>query len=320
MAQFDRLLAAMVGNKADSLVLEDGDLAKVEVGGQLRALTKSPISNPQILGLLKEIASPEAQKLLEQGKPATIAHVSGDGAFVVRAMLHGQKWHVVAKIDDHAEFQRRTGQVKASDLPIETPSEGVTAVSPTPANGQPVVPASPDGAEAPFRADPDAGTTGGSRSRQRQREWRSLADGPDQSVRGKRRGAPGARQAPAHDGREGRVGPAPSRHRAAHPATSRRDDPPGRLRRPPRFAGVRHGPVDHARAESRASTPSTTTPTSRTRSTGLARFRAQRAPRPQRARSRSFASDPRDRRHRRADGDHRRKSSSSASSPRGSCW
>ena len=30
MAQFDRLLAAMVSNKADSLVLEDGDLVKVD--------------------------------------------------------------------------------------------------------------------------------------------------------------------------------------------------------------------------------------------------------------------------------------------------
>jgi twitching motility protein PilT len=143
MAQFDRLLAAMVGNKAESLVLEDGDLAKVEVAGQLRALTKSPVTNAQILALLKEIASPDAQKLLESNKPATISHVSGDGAFVVRAMLHGHKWHVVAKIDDHAEFQRRTGQFKLSDLPPETPTEGVTAVSPTPAAPQVAVPARP---------------------------------------------------------------------------------------------------------------------------------------------------------------------------------
>jgi twitching motility protein PilT len=141
MAQFDRLLAAMVGNKADSLVLEDGELAKVEVGGQLRALTKSPVTNPQILGLLKEIASPDALKLIESSKPATISYISGDGAFVVRAMLNGKKWHVVAKIDDHAEFQRKTGQFKASDFQSETPSEGITAVSPTPAAPQSAVPA-----------------------------------------------------------------------------------------------------------------------------------------------------------------------------------
>lgn len=65
MAQFDRLLTAMVTNKAESLVLEDGELVKVEVGGQLRALTKSPLTNAQIIALLKEIASPDVQKQLD---------------------------------------------------------------------------------------------------------------------------------------------------------------------------------------------------------------------------------------------------------------
>ena len=90
MAQFDRLLAAMISNKADSLVLSDGDLVKVEIGGQLRPLTKSPLTAPQILALLKEIGSPESVKLLDAGKPATLTYVSGDGAFVVRAMLNGE--------------------------------------------------------------------------------------------------------------------------------------------------------------------------------------------------------------------------------------
>ena len=132
MAQFDRLLAAMVSNKADSLVLEDGDLVKVEVGGQLRPLTKTPLTGPQIVALLKEIASTEASKLLDANKPATMSHMTGDGAFVVRAMLMGTKWHVVARIDDHAEFKRVTGQFKVQDLPPETPTSP-PAVSSKPA-------------------------------------------------------------------------------------------------------------------------------------------------------------------------------------------
>src|SRR5688572_12400542 len=142
MAQLDRLLAAMVSNKAESLVLEDGDFVKVEVGGQLRPLTKTALSGPQILALLKEIASPEAQKNLDASKPATMAHITGDGAFVVRAMLNGPKWHVVAKIDDHAEFKRRTGQFKQMDLPPETPPQGAPAQPPAPAR----VPAPPTAA------------------------------------------------------------------------------------------------------------------------------------------------------------------------------
>ena len=133
MPQFDRLLSAMVSNKAESLVLEDGELVKVEIAGQLRALTKSPLTNPQIVALLKEIASPEAQKSLDAGRPATIAYVITDGAFVIRAMINGAKWHVVAKIDPESEFRRLTGQFKAMDLPPETPLAGTPVQPPAPA-------------------------------------------------------------------------------------------------------------------------------------------------------------------------------------------
>jgi twitching motility protein PilT len=145
MAQFDRLLAAMVSNKADSLVLEDGDLVKVEVGGQLRPLTKTPLTGAQIVALFKEIASIEAQKLIDANKPATTSYVTGDGAFVVRAMLHGTKWHIVAQIDDAAEFKRITGQFKAMDLPPETPppSPAVPPPAPRAAAAAPTPPPSP---------------------------------------------------------------------------------------------------------------------------------------------------------------------------------
>ena len=127
MPQFDRLLSAMVSNKAESLVLEDGELVKVEIGGQLRALTKSPLTNPQIVALLKEIASPDAQKSLDTGKPVTVAYVTPDGAFIVRAMINASRWHVVAKIDPESEFRRLTGQFKPMDLPPETPVPGTPA-------------------------------------------------------------------------------------------------------------------------------------------------------------------------------------------------
>src|SRR5687767_3006780 len=124
MAQFDKLLAAMVSNKADSLVLADGDLVKIEVGGQMRPLTKAPLTGPQIVALCKEIAKPDVAKNLDAGKPATMSYITNDGAFVIRAMVNNGKWHVVAAIDDKAEFKRLTGQFKAMDLPPETPPAG----------------------------------------------------------------------------------------------------------------------------------------------------------------------------------------------------
>src|ERR671935_1177188 len=133
MAQFDRLLAAMVSNKADSLVLEDGDLVKVEIAGQLRPLTKAPLTASQIVALLKEIAPAEAKQHIEANKPATMAYVSGDGAFTIRAMLHGTKWHVVAKIDDAEEFKRVTGQFKAMDVAEDgAPGQSTQAAQPAP--------------------------------------------------------------------------------------------------------------------------------------------------------------------------------------------
>jgi twitching motility protein PilT len=144
MPQFDRLLAAMVSNKADSLVLEDGDLVKVEVAGQMRPLTKAALTGPQIIALVKEVASEEAKRNIDASKPATTTYVTGDGAFVIRAMLHGTKWHVVAKIDDHAEFKRVTGQFRPVDLPPETPPHGNAIVPPAPQpTAAPVPPAPP---------------------------------------------------------------------------------------------------------------------------------------------------------------------------------
>src|SRR5688572_25637570 len=142
MAQFDKLLAAMVSNKADSLVLDDGDLVKVEVGGQMRPLTKSPLAAAQIVALCKEIAKPDAAKNLDAGKPATMSYITNDGAFVVRAMVNNGKWHVVAAIDDKAEFKRLTGQFKAIDLPPETPPAG-TPVQAAPAAPPAAAPAPP---------------------------------------------------------------------------------------------------------------------------------------------------------------------------------
>ena len=143
MAQFDRLLAAMVSNKADALVLEDGDLIKVQIAGQLRPLTKTPVTGPQIVALMKEIATRESAKSIDAGKPATFNYITSDGAFVIRAMLMagGSKWHVVAKIDDEKEFRRVTGQFRAMDLPPETPtsSPAVAAAPPAPAPKRPSV-------------------------------------------------------------------------------------------------------------------------------------------------------------------------------------
>src|SRR5688500_20326285 len=81
-----------------------------------------------------------------------MSHITNEGAFVVRAMLHGTKWHVNAKIDDKAEFKRLTGQFKAMDLPPETPPGGGPVQSAASAAMGNAPPAPPPAAAAPTPA------------------------------------------------------------------------------------------------------------------------------------------------------------------------
>jgi len=84
MPQLDRLLSAVISNKADALTLDEGDPAKLEVQGAARAVTKSPLTAQQVVGLLKEIAPPDAGRQLDTTKSAAFTYTSSDGAFSVR--------------------------------------------------------------------------------------------------------------------------------------------------------------------------------------------------------------------------------------------
>ncbi|HEV8237470.1 MAG TPA: hypothetical protein VGP84_22820, partial [Gemmatimonadaceae bacterium] len=70
MPQLDRLLSAVISNKADALTLDEGDPAKLELQGATRAVTKSPLTAQQVIGLLKEIAPPDAGRQLDTTKTA----------------------------------------------------------------------------------------------------------------------------------------------------------------------------------------------------------------------------------------------------------
>ena len=94
MAQLDRLLSVMVSNRADALMLHEGDLAKLEMLTGARPVTKSALTGAQVLGLLKEIAPQESIKQMDEGRPASFAYASSDGAFGVQATLEEGKWRV----------------------------------------------------------------------------------------------------------------------------------------------------------------------------------------------------------------------------------
>src|SRR5450631_3996867 len=100
MAQLDRLLSVMVSQRASALRLDEGELAELEIGGAKRPVTKTPLTGPQVIALLREIAPPDAAASLDAGKATNFAYASDDGAFNVQLSRDGDLWRTRVVIDE----------------------------------------------------------------------------------------------------------------------------------------------------------------------------------------------------------------------------
>jgi twitching motility protein PilT len=96
------------------------------VEGKERPVTKA-LTGPQMVALLKEIATPAAAQALAAHQPSKFRYTTEDGIFTVRAMLHGEQLTVSIGVDDDAEFQRATGMLRA--VPV---ADGDSAREPLP--------------------------------------------------------------------------------------------------------------------------------------------------------------------------------------------
>ncbi len=103
MAQLDRFLSVLVGNRGDALILAEGDVVKLDVAGAARPVTKQPLAGPQIVMLLREIAPADASRQLEAGKAVAFRYESSDGAFVVRATPADGRWAASLRPDGAPE-------------------------------------------------------------------------------------------------------------------------------------------------------------------------------------------------------------------------
>src|SRR5579883_2883906 len=104
MAQLDRLLATIAGDKSGILTLEEGGPARVVqgVGGSVRPVTRGPLTSQQIMSLVREVAPRESIQELDRGSPATFTYTSTEGSFDARAEVTSGRWSVrigVADVD-----------------------------------------------------------------------------------------------------------------------------------------------------------------------------------------------------------------------------
>jgi twitching motility protein PilT len=92
MPQLDRLLSVMVSNRAEALRLVENELASLVKDGASVPVTKQALGAAQLLGLLREIAPPDALQHLDNGAPTEFEYRSGDGVFTARASNESGKW------------------------------------------------------------------------------------------------------------------------------------------------------------------------------------------------------------------------------------
>ena len=136
MAQLDRLLGVMVSQRATALRLNEGEVAELEIGGASRPATRTPLTEPQILALVREIASADRLVALDAGSSVTFPYVSDDGAFAVQLTRDGARLSVRITMDAGRERQRLHDMHRAPD-----PAENATAPAAAPAEASAPAPA-----------------------------------------------------------------------------------------------------------------------------------------------------------------------------------
>jgi twitching motility protein PilT len=83
MAQLDRLLSKLPNNGASVLRLAEDEAAQLETGGSSQPLTKQLLTAPQLVALLREIATDEARGQLDARARTVFSYRSGEHAYEV---------------------------------------------------------------------------------------------------------------------------------------------------------------------------------------------------------------------------------------------
>ena len=115
MAQLDRFLAALVSHRASALMLVTDAPAQLDMQGTPRAITKAPLTEPQLLALLQELAPGNARIALDAGAAVTFGYKSDDGAFSVQVAERNGGLRAVVRAEGSAP-------APAADEPAAAPA------------------------------------------------------------------------------------------------------------------------------------------------------------------------------------------------------
>jgi len=138
MAQLDRFLNLLVTNNGSSLILAEGDVAKVTIKDSARPVMKQVLTSAQILTLVREIAPPDKPHALDAAGAVRFEYTSLDGTFDVSLTQTGK---IVARIEPKAASTNGVkptaapgkAAVPQAAPPITTPTASASQAVATPA-------------------------------------------------------------------------------------------------------------------------------------------------------------------------------------------
>jgi len=89
MPRLDPFLTALVSHEADALLLSANDVARLDIGGVPRPVTKQSFTHAQVMALLVEVAGPDDRRAMEAGRETSWVHRSDDRDFMIRVTPTG---------------------------------------------------------------------------------------------------------------------------------------------------------------------------------------------------------------------------------------
>jgi twitching motility protein PilT len=122
MAQIDRLLAAVVTQRAEGLRVAGDDAVRLVTGGATRPLTRQALSAQQVMSLLREIAPPDAAREIEAGRSVAFRYAAAEGSFVARLDVAAGHWSATLTLDGAGDVRRLTTGEQAAVPGVAPPA------------------------------------------------------------------------------------------------------------------------------------------------------------------------------------------------------
>lgn len=126
----------MVSQRATALRLNAGEVAELEIGGSSRPATRTPLTEPQIVALVREIATPQGGAALDAGSATHFPYASDEGDFTVQVAREGARLAVRITVDVERGRHRVAEHPKILDSAQAAPTRPAV-------DGAPALPAAP---------------------------------------------------------------------------------------------------------------------------------------------------------------------------------